>query len=348
MNYVILSTFREEMCFFLLVFSRIVLILHAEKSGQPIHISNRNKSHKCMRHEKLEHELNLLLMLTENHNYTVADICNGLQLSRRTFYYYIDFFRQAGFKIEHSKPFYRIRKDSPFFRKLDEIVHFTEDEAITMRRILDLTGDKSIQVERVRRKLDRLYDLNILDDVELKTQLAHNVSTLYSAIKQHLTVRLVAYSSPHSNTQSDRVVEPFLLMNGNQEVRCYEIASGKNKTFKLSRMQDVELLDLIWEHEDAHKQMLTDVFMFSGDEQQTVTLRLGRLSASILREEYPKSERYIEQQDDDHWIAKMPVCSFIGVGRFVLGLFEDIEILECEEFKTFIKDKINKLNAKQL
>lgn len=301
-----------------------------------------------MRHEKLEHELNLLLMLTENHNLTVADICSNLQISRRSFYYYIDFFRHVGFKIEHSRPYYRIRRDSPFFRKLDEIVHFTEDEAITMRRILDLTGDQSIEVEKVRRKLDNLYDLHILDDVELKTQLAHNVSALYTAIKQHMTVRLVGYSSPHSNTKSDRVVEPFLLMNGNQEVRCYEIASGKNKTFKLSRMEDVEMLDVIWEHEDAHKQMLTDIFMFSGDEQWTVTLVLGRLSASILREEYPKSERYIEQLNDDHWIVKMPVCSFVGVGRFVLGLFEDIEIVGCEEFKSYIKDKINKLNAKQL
>ena len=44
----------------------------------------------------------------------------------------------------------------------------------------------------------------------------------------------------------------------------------------------------------------------------------------------------------------MPVCSFVGVGRFVLGLFEDIEIVGCEEFKSYIKDKINKLNAKQL
>lgn len=301
-----------------------------------------------MRHAKLENELNLLLMLTENRNYTVADICDSLHLSRRCFYYYLEFFRQAGFKVHHSKPFYRIRKDSPFFRKLDEIVHFTEDEAITMRRILDLTGDQSIQVERIRRKLDRLYDLQILDDVELKTQLAHNVTTLYTAIKQHVNVRLVGYSSPHSNTQSDRVVEPFLLMNGNQEVRCYEISSGKNKTFKLSRMQDVQLLDVVWEHEEAHKQMLTDIFMFSGDEQWMVTLRMGRLSASVLREEYPKSERYIEQKDADHWVVRLPVCSFVGIGRFVLGLFEDIEILECEEFKTYIKEKINKLNAKQL
>jgi predicted DNA-binding transcriptional regulator YafY len=301
-----------------------------------------------MRHDKLERELNLLLLLTENHNYTVPEICDRLQISRRNFYYYLDFFRLAGFKVEHTKPYYRISKDSPFFRKIDEVVHFTEDEAITMRRILDKTGDQSIQVERLRRKLDRLYDLQILDNEEMQEQLAHNVSTLYEAIKRQVAVKLINYSSPHSNTTGDRIVEPFSLMNGNREVRCYELSSGINKTFKLSRMEDVELLDITWEHQDIHLKMFTDIFMFSGEKLWTVKLTMGRLAASVLVEEYPKAKKYIEKLDDTHWRLELPVCSFIGIGRFVMGLFEDIEVEECIEFKEFLKDKINKLNQKQL
>lgn len=301
-----------------------------------------------MRHDKLERELNLLLLLTENHNYTVPEICDRLQISRRNFYYYLDFFRLAGFKVEHTKPYYRISKDSPFFRKIDEVVHFTEDEAITMRRILDKTGDQSIQVERLRRKLDRLYDLQILDNEEMQEQLAHNVSTLYEAIKRQVAVKLINYSSPHSNTTGDRIVEPFSLMNGNREVRCYELSSGINKTFKLSRMEDVELLDITWEHQDKHLKMFTDIFMFSGEKLWTVKLTMGRLAASVLVEEYPKAKKYIEKLDDTRWRLELPVCSFIGIGRFVMGLFEDIEIEECIEFKEFLKDKINKLNQKQL
>ncbi len=287
-------------------------------------------------------------MLTENHNYTVEDICSRQQISRRNFYYYLDFFRLAGFKVEHQKPFYRIRKDSPFFQKIDEIVHFTEDEAITMRHILDLTNDHSVQVERLRRKLDRLYDLQILDSVEIKEQQAHILSMLYEAIKQQRTAKLVRYSSPHSNSISDRVVEPFLLMNGNREVRCYELSSGMNKTFKLSRMQDVQLLDVAWEHSERHRQMFTDVFMFSGEQVFTVTLLLGRLATSILREEYPKAEKFIEPFDANRWKATIPVSSFIGIGRFVIGLFEDIEVLGCDEFKNYLSEKIHIFNQIQL
>ena len=301
-----------------------------------------------MRHDKLERELNLLLLLTENHNYTVPEICDRVQISRRNFYYYLDFFRLAGFKVEHSKPYYRVSKDSPFFRKIDEVVHFTEDEAITMRRILDKTGDQSIQVERLRRKLDRLYDLQILDNEEMQEQLAHNVTTLYEAIKRQVAVTLVNYSSPHSNTTSNRIVEPFLLMNGNREVRCFELSSGINKTFKLSRMEDVQLLDVTWEHQNKHYKIFTDIFMLSDEKQWTVTLLMGRLSSSILLEEYPKARKYLTQQDETHWRLELPVCSFIGIGRFVMGLFEDIEVQGCNEFKEFLNNKINNLSKKTL
>ena len=300
-----------------------------------------------MRHDKLERELNLLLLLTENHNYTVPDICDRMGISRRNFYYYLEFFKLSGFKVENNKPFYRIRKDSPFFRKLDETVHFTEDEAITLRRILDKTDDNSVQVQRLKHKLDKLYDLDILDNVELKEQLAHNVRQLYDAIKGRQTVVLVGYSSPHSNTVSDRTVEPYLFLNGNREIRCYEIASGMNKTFKLSRMQDVQLLDLLWSHEREHRQLYTDIFMFSGEQWLPIELRLGRLSASVLREEYPQAERYIEPDGDDHWRLAMNVCSYVGIGRFVMGLFEDIEVLGNDDFRTYLKEKLKHMQQKQ-
>ena len=181
--------------------------------------------------------------------------------------------------------------------------------------------------------------------MELKQQLAHNVSVLYEAIKLKQVVKLVGYSSPHSDTLADRVVEPFLFMNGNREVRCYELSSQMNKTFKLQRMQDVQLLDLVWEHESEHRKLHTDVFMFSGEQQQMVTLVMGRLATSVLREEYPRAERYLSEDGEGRWRAELPVSSFIGVGRFVLGLFHDIEVVGCDAFRTYLKQQIQKMDS---
>ncbi len=304
-----------------------------------------------MRHDKLERELRLLLLLIENHRYTVPEICDKIEISRRNFYYYLDFFRFAGFKVENRRPYYFISKDSPFFRKLDAAIHLTEDEAIMIRRILERTDDRSPQMQRLMQKLDKLYDLDIIDSAEQRELVAHNVSALYEAIKQRRVVVLKGYSSPHSNTQRDRVVEPFLFMNGNQEIRCYELATRMNKTFKLSRIQDVQLMDLVWSHERMHRQMFTDAFMFSDERQMPVRLRMGRLATSILREEYPQAERYIEPAGTDapdHWLCDMPVCSYVGVGRFVLGLYEDIEVLGDEGFKEFLNNKINNFKLKNV
>ena len=302
-----------------------------------------------MRHDKLEKELQLMLLLIENRNYTVPDICKRMDLSRRNLYYYLEFFRDAGFIVEHNKPYYRLAKESPFFRKLNATVHFTEDEAITMRQLLEQASDQNLQVQRIKHKLDKIYDLDIINDVEMQERIANNVSALYQAIKQKCTVVLRNYSSPHSNTQRDRIVEPFLFLNGNKEIRCYEPESHMNKTFKVTRIGDVHLLDLLWANEQHHRHVFTDIFLFSGDKQTTVSLMLGRLAMQVLTEEYPQATKYIEPAaEGGRWRADIPVCSHAGIGRFVIGLFEDIDVLGDDAFKQYIKDKINLLENKQL
>jgi len=293
-----------------------------------------------MRHDKLERELRLLLLLIGNHRYTVPEICEKIGISRRNLYYYLEFFKDAGFKVEHRKPYYAISTDSAWFRKLDAAVHFTEDEAIVLHRILQRADDGSEQVGRLMRKLNSLYDLDIIDSTEIQEHQALIATTLYEAIKQQRVVILKDYSSPHSGTVSDRQVEPFLFMNGNREIRCYEYASQMNKTFKLSRIGDVEILDLVWSNEASHRQLHTDVFMFSSETLQEVTLLLGRLSSSLLREEFPRSADYIVAVDDNHWRCSLPVASWIGVGRFVLGLYDDIEVEGPEAFRQYLSSKV--------
>ena len=273
----------------------------------------------------------------------MPEICEKIGISRRNLYYYLEFFRDAGFIVENHRPYYLIRKDSPWFKKIDAAVHFTEDEAILMRRLLEKVDDGSQQIAHLLRKLDKLYDLDIINPVEIRERQAANASVIYEAIKQKRAVVLKNYASPHSDTVSDRRVEPFLFMNGNQDVRCYEYASKMNKTFKLSRIQEVEMLDLSWSNESKHINIHTDIFMFSAEEEQIVKLRMGRLSTYILREEYPKSERYIEQEDESHWLCELPVCSFLGIGRFVIGLMEDIEVLENDAFRQYLKERVKRM-----
>lgn len=297
-----------------------------------------------MRRNQLDRELKLLLLMTENRQYTVQQLCEKLDISRRTLYYYLEFFRFNGFIVEKNGTKYSLDKESPFFKKLFKVLHFTEDEALTLRHLLDKVSDNNVQIQHLRQKLNKLYDLDILDDIGLREQVAANISTLYDAIKYRQKAILHNYSSPHSNTVSNRVVEPFMFLNGNNEIRCYELTTGMNKTFKLSRMESVILLSENWEHTSKHKQVYTDVFMFSGEELKPVSIRMNRLAYNLLMEEYPQTAAHITQDEDkQHWTLQLDVCSYLGIGRFVLGLYDSVEVLGDDEFIAYVRNKVEKM-----
>ena len=110
-------------------------------------------------------------------------------------------------------------------------------------------------------------------------------------------------------------------------------------------MEDIEPVDLKWSHEAKHRQLFTDIFMFSGEEHRPVSIRMGRLSHNVFLEEYPAGGKNITPDDENHWILNLEVCDFRGIGRFVLGLFEDIEILSSDDFKEYIRGKIEKMKS---
>ena len=63
-------------------------------------------------------------------------------------------------------------------------------------------------------------------------------------------------------------------------------------------------------------------------------------------EEYSQGAKYIQPLNSKEWLLDIEVCDFRGLGRFVLGLYSDIEIVENNEFKAFINDILQKYIAK--
>lgn len=293
-----------------------------------------------MRHDKLERQLNLLLLLTENHDYTIEELCGKVGISRRNLYYYLEFLRDSGFKVYKHGNTYCVDRDSPFFNHLLSRISFTEEEAVQIGRLLDKAERGNPLVVSIKKKLERFYDFEILASEELREQSVRNIGVLYDAVKLRRQVVLLGYASPHSQTTRDRYVEPFLLMNNNNEVRCYEPSSGINKTFKVSRMQGVQMLDTEWEYEEKHRLVFTDVFMFSGEALMPVELYLGQLSYNVLTEEYPHAGKFVTVDASGRRRLRMDVCSYAGIGRFVLGLFDDVEVVGGAGFKEYLRKKI--------
>ena len=296
--------------------------------------------------DKFDRQLRLLLMLTQHRNLTVDDVSRQLSMSRRSIYRYIDSYKQMGFIVVKEGPRYHIDPESPFFKQITSYIHFTEDEAMTINQVLNSVYDNSPQVRHLREKLSSLYDYKVLSKHGVDEHIAQNLAALFEAVKTERMVVLRDYASPNSAQTSDRIVEPYLFVSENSEVRCYEIKTGQNKTFKLSRIRKVEPLDLLWSHKNEHAEYFTDLFHFSGEERFPVTLILGQLSMSLLVEEYPGASALLKQQEDGRFLLKTEVCSYKGIGRFVMGLIDDIEIVDSPDFVEYLRGKVEDLTQK--
>ena len=75
--------------------------------------------------------------------------------------------------------------------------------------------------------------------------------------------------------------------------------------------------------------------------QLPIRLKLGLRASSLLLEEFPLAEKEMSKISDNEYILEINVCSYEGVGRFVLGLLDDIEVIESEEFREFLKKRIS-------
>lgn len=296
--------------------------------------------------QKFERQLRLMMLLTQNTRYTIPDLAELLEMTPRSIYRYLDAFKAAGFVVEKKGNCYRLDKSSPYFKSITELVHFTEDEAILLKQAVESLDGTSIVKQNLKKKLYQVYDYKILSKVVVQSGIGENVHKLYEAIKTRRQVVLKGYRSAHSQQVSDRAVEPFAFTANNSEVWCYELKSRQNKLFKLSRMESVAVLDTTWIYSDKHAEIWTDLFHISSDKRLSVTLRLGMVATSLLLEEYPLSESYLTQEDESHWILQTEVCRYEGVGRFVLGLFEDIEVLGSSDFIHYLQEKVKDLTQK--
>jgi predicted DNA-binding transcriptional regulator YafY len=141
----------------------------------------------------------------------------------------------------------------------------------------------------------------------------------------------------------NRIVEPFGFTTNYVQAWCYEPESGMNKLFKISRIGSVELLDIEWQHEAQHAEGYIDIFRMTGFEQRRVQLRLGMLARNLLIEEYPLAERDIKRLDSHHWLLDTKVCNYLGIGRFVVGLLDDVEIVDSPELKEYIRKYLSQI-----
>ena len=290
---------------------------------------------------KIERMLRLMKMLTANTRYTVDDIADRLNMSRRTIYRYIDTFREAGFVIKKSGNHIRLDKESPHFKDISQLVHFTEEEAVILKRAIESIDDTNLLKHNLKPKLYSIYDNKILADTIVRGNNAEIVHSLIEAIEQKNQVILHDYRSAHGSAVRSRRVEPFAFTTNYVQVWCFDLESLTCKLFKLSRIGSVEILNTKWDNEAAHDKGFIDVFRMHGTKRHRITLSLGIMARNLLIEEYPLAEEHLSP-DNNRWLLQTEVADYAGVARFVVGLLDDIIIVNSPELEQYLAEYVSR------
>ena len=290
--------------------------------------------------------LRLMKMMSGNTNYTIEELASKLGMSYRSVYRYIDTFKASGFVIEKlQKNVYKVGKMPRSHVDMSKLIYFSEEEAYLVNSMIDgLHPTNQLKID-LKKKLSAIYSCTSIANYVHSEDTASNIQELEKAVREKKKVILKAYESANSKGVSDRFVEPFEFTTNCIDIWGYDLEKKECRVFKISRISSVVILEDYWTNEDKHQKSKTDCFRMSSFEQTPVKLELSIRAKNLLLEEYPLAQADLKEIDGK-WILDTMVSNMAGVGRFVIGLADEVKIIDSpalvEYIKDFVKNYLNK------
>ena len=284
--------------------------------------------------------LTLLQLLGSNRHYSFSELAERCNVTERTIYRYIEKFESAGFVVRHTpdNQIY-IETQKGTGKDIANLLYFSEEEAYMIQKALHGIDDNYVLKSQLMKKIYAVYDFNRVTGALFHPKQAEIIQNLYEAIKLKKQVILNGYKSANSDLMSDRLVEPFDFSINWITVWAFDLSDGVCKQFKTARIDSVTVTAHPYSFQDKHLKLETDVFRISGIADKEIELKLKLRAWSLLTEEYPMAVQFLTEINTNTALFKTKVCSFEGVGRFVLGLPGEIEVLGNRDFLDFLKKK---------
>lgn len=295
---------------------------------------------------KIERMLRLMKMMSGNTNYTIEELASKLGMSYRSVYRYIDTFKASGFVIEKlQKNVYKVGKMPRSYVDMSKLIYFSEEEAYLVNSMIDgLHPTNQLKID-LKKKLSAIYNCTSIANYVHSEDTASNIQELERGVREKKKVILKAYESANSKRVNDRFVEPFEFTTNCIDIWGYDLEKKECRVFKISRISSVVVLEDYWTNEDKHQKSKTDCFRMSSFEQTPVKLELSIRAKNLLLEEYPLAQADLKEIDGK-WILDTMVSNMAGVGRFVIGLADEVKIIDSpalvEYIKAFVNNHLNK------
>jgi proteasome accessory factor C len=297
--------------------------------------SSSKKKESIIPQAKLLRLFQIIAVLKSGH-WPIKQLAERFDTSERTIYRYLNLLEEVDFLIEKdfdNRYFILTSEDDPSQSQ------FSIEETKLIKKLIQSGAADNPLKNLLLKKLSLNSELDSVPRLFVKARIGKIVDQLAEAIKNKKQVILKNYHSAHSNEIRDRLVEAIHFGDNYQSIMALDTADKVCKQFKLDRIGEVLEMEKWFQHEALHQKNQTDIFGFTGDASTWVTLHLTMRAYLLLREEYPLSVPYITKQEKDY-LFNGPVASFEGAGRFVLGLMDEIKVKSPENFKTFLKNKL--------
>ena len=293
------------------------------------------KTESIIPQAKLLRLFQIIAVLKAGH-WTIRQLAERFDTSERTIYRYINLLEEVDFLVEKdfdNRYFIITSEDDPSQSQ------FTVEETRLIKKLIQSgTSDNPLR-NLLLKKLSLNSELDSMPRLFLRAQLGKIVEQLADAIRNKEQVVLKNYHSAHSSEIRDRLVEPIHFGDNYQSIMALDTADKVCKQFKLDRIAEVIALQKPFAFEALHEKNQTDIFGFTGRGNTWITLELSLRAYLLLREEFPLAVPFLTKEED-HYLFHGPVANFEGVGRFTLGLIDEIKIKAPDEFKTFLRNKI--------
>ena len=278
---------------------------------------------------KIERVLRLMRLMSGVRHYTIEELAEALDTSSRSIYRYIDTFREVGYVVTKENGVPRLLSMDKY-EDIAELVHFTEEEAYVVDRLLDALDNGNVLKQSLKRKLAAVANSAAVVDCVVNGRVAENVHAVIGAIENKRQVKLMGYASSHSGAVRDRWVEPFEFTTDYNQIWCYDLEDERNKLFKTSRIGTVVVLDEAWVAADRHQRGFVDVFRYSGPKIYRVAVELDVRARNFIVECFPLAELYMRKVEDELWVLETDVCGLDNVKGFVM-MTEGARLVSSEE-----------------
>ena len=287
---------------------------------------------------KIERMLRLMKMMSGNTNYTIEELASKLGMSYRSVYRYIDTFKASGFVIEKlQKNVYKVGKMPRSHVDMSKLIYFSEEEAYLVNSMINGLHPTNQLKADLKKKLSAIYSCTSITNYVHSEDAISNIQQLEVAVRDKKKVILKSYESANSHEVTDRFIEPFEFTTNCIDIWGYDLEKQECRVFKISRIKSVVVLDDSWSNDDKHQKSKTDCFRMSGYEQTHVKLELSLMAKNLLLEEYPLAQKDLKEIDGK-WILETMVSDMAGVGRFVIGLADEVKVIDSPVLTNYIKE----------